>query len=242
MGQATTGEWLFVRVKASLRGGGRKQGCGRVGVGACVDAFRARQDSAEHFNSNAGAARVLVRPLDSGWRPSCTVSGPQLHSSLGSTGLRPMLPRYYRDLAHGPGVGSGQKPRLPPPTCLRPISGVGGPGTFLFCGSLAVVSRPVLAHCFRSAICDCLSINGCFSRYLIHTHTLPCTDTLLYRQPWCNDSVTPMFDARVLLFPSTSLPFPSQHTSPPRTPSRLVNSCAAATSPVPCWTPPRWRG
>jgi hypothetical protein len=48
--------------------------------------------------------------------PVCTASGPQLHGSLGSTGLRPMPPHYYRDLAHGPGVGSGLLPQLPPPT------------------------------------------------------------------------------------------------------------------------------
>ena len=30
-----------------------------------------------------------------------------------------MPPHYYRDLAHGPGVGSGLLPRLPPPTCSR---------------------------------------------------------------------------------------------------------------------------
>ena len=30
-----------------------------------------------------------------------------------------------RDPAHGPGVGSGPLPRLPPPTCSRPVGGVG---------------------------------------------------------------------------------------------------------------------
>ena len=34
---------------------------------------------------------------------------------------------------------------------------------FLFYGFLAVVSRPLLSTVFRSAICDCLSLNGCFS-------------------------------------------------------------------------------
>jgi hypothetical protein len=62
--------------------------------------------------------------FDSGWRLSCTASGPQLHGSLGSTGLRPMPPHCSRDLGHGPGVGLGLSPRLPPPTCSRPVSGV----------------------------------------------------------------------------------------------------------------------
>ena len=35
------------------------------------------------------------------WRLSCTASGPQLHGSLGSTGLRPMPPHCSRDLEHG---------------------------------------------------------------------------------------------------------------------------------------------
>jgi hypothetical protein len=62
-----------------------------------------------------------------------------------------MPPHYYRDLAHGSGVGSGLLPRLPPPACSRPVSGV-GLGLFLFCGLLAVVSRPLLAH--RFSLCD----------------------------------------------------------------------------------------
>jgi hypothetical protein len=36
-----------------------------------------------------------------------------------------MPPHYYRDLAHGPGAGSGILPLLPPPACSRPVSGVG---------------------------------------------------------------------------------------------------------------------
>jgi hypothetical protein len=50
--------------------------------------------------------------------------GPQLHGSLGSTGLRPMPPHYSRDLEHGLGAGSGLLPWLAPPTCSRPGSGV----------------------------------------------------------------------------------------------------------------------
>jgi hypothetical protein len=39
--------------------------------------------------------------------------------------VRPMPPRFSRDLEHGPGAGSGLLPWLPPPTCSRPVSGVG---------------------------------------------------------------------------------------------------------------------
>ena len=105
------------------------------------------------------------RFLDSGWKPSCTASGPQLHGSLGSTGLRPMPPHYSRDLEHGPGAGSGLLPRLPPPTCSRAVSGVGL--GLLLCGFFTLftaVSRPQLQTVFRSAICDCLSVKGCFSQ------------------------------------------------------------------------------
>ena len=94
------------------------------------------------------------------WGLSCTASGPQLHGSLGSTGLRPMPPHYSRDLEHGPGAGSGGLPRLPPPTCSRPVSGV---GLELFvCGFLPAVSRALLSHCSCFAICDGSSMKGCF--------------------------------------------------------------------------------
>jgi hypothetical protein len=64
------------------------------------------------------------------------------HGSLGSAGLRPMSPHYYRDLEHGPGAGSGLLPRLPPPTCLRPVSGMGlGPYVSRF---LTAVCRGLL--------------------------------------------------------------------------------------------------
>ena len=65
------------------------------------------------------------------------------HDSLGSTGLRPIPPHYYRDPAHGPGVGSGLLPRVPPPTCSRPVSGVGlGPFVMrLLCCSLPAPAR-----------------------------------------------------------------------------------------------------
>jgi hypothetical protein len=52
-------------------------------------------------------------------------------------------PHYYRDPAHGPGVGSGLLPRVPPPTCSRPVSGVGlGPFVMrLLCCSLPAPAR-----------------------------------------------------------------------------------------------------
>ena len=60
-----------------------------------------------------------------GWRLSCTASGPQLHGSLGSTGLRPMTLQYSQDLEHGPGAGSRLLPWLPLLICSLPVSGVG---------------------------------------------------------------------------------------------------------------------
>ena len=60
-----------------------------------------------------------------------------------------MPPHYYRDLAHGPGVGSELLPRLPPPTYSRPVSGV-GLGPFCYAASLpwspGPCPRPV-SHC-----------------------------------------------------------------------------------------------
>jgi hypothetical protein len=93
------------------------------------------------------------------------VLGPQLHGSLGSTGLRPMPPDYSRDLEHGPGAESGLLPRLPPPTCSRPVSGVG----LGLCYAASLLRSPGLCSptVLRSAICDCLSINGCFSSHYI---------------------------------------------------------------------------
>ena len=78
----------------------------------------------EMVESNSASA-AAQRSLGSGWTLSCTASGPQLHGSLGSTGLRPMPPYYSRDLEHGPGVGLGLLPWLLPPTCSRPVSGLG---------------------------------------------------------------------------------------------------------------------
>jgi hypothetical protein len=55
--------------------------------------------------------------------------------SLGGTGQRPMQPHYSRDLAHGPGVGSGLWPQLPPPTCSRRVRSV-RLGPFCYVASL----------------------------------------------------------------------------------------------------------
>ena len=60
--------------------------------------------------------------------------------------------------AHGPGVGLGLLPRLPPPTCSRPVSGV-GLGPFCYAASLLRSPGPYSPPVLRSAICDCLSLN-----------------------------------------------------------------------------------
>jgi hypothetical protein len=92
-----------------------------------------------------------------------TASGPQLHGSMGSTGLRPMPPHYYRDFAHGPGVGLGLLPRLPPPTCSRPVSGVGlGPVVMrLPCCGLPAPTRHQLNGSFSQS--DFFSSERCES-------------------------------------------------------------------------------
>ena len=60
--------------------------------------------------------------------------------------------------SHGPGVGLGFLPRLPPPSCARPVSGVGlGPGYYP--ASLLWSPGPRPSPDFRSAVCDCLSLN-----------------------------------------------------------------------------------
>jgi hypothetical protein len=69
-----------------------------------------------------------------------------------------MPPHCSRDPAHGPGVGLGLLPRLPPPTCARPVSGV-GLGPRCYAASLLWSPGPRPPPVFRSAICDCLSLN-----------------------------------------------------------------------------------
>ena len=70
-------------------------------------------------------SRGFREALDSGWRRSCTASGPQLHGLLGSTGQRPTPPHYSLDPVHGPGVGLGLWPQFPLPTCSRRACSVG---------------------------------------------------------------------------------------------------------------------
>ena len=109
-------------------------------------------------------------------------TGPQLQGSLGSIGLRPMPPHCSRDPAHGPGVGLGLLPRLPPPTCARPVSGV-GLGPRCYTASLLWSSGPRPSPVFRSAICDCLSLNVSVSlipgRYEQNVNALGCALCLL---------------------------------------------------------------
>jgi hypothetical protein len=61
-------------------------------------------------------------------------------------GQRPMPPHYYRDLAHGPVVRSGFCPGSRRRRARIPL--VVAWDFFVFCGFLAVVSRPLLAQCF----------------------------------------------------------------------------------------------
>ena len=83
----------------------------------------------------------------------------------GGTELRPVPPHCSRDLGHGPGAGSGHLPRLQPPACSLPVSGV-GMGLFV-CGFFNAVSRPQLSCC--SSLCDVgpLSVNVHYPRCMI---------------------------------------------------------------------------
>ena len=58
----------------------------------------------------------------------------------------------------GPVWGSGLLPRVPPPTCSRPVSDV-GLGPSYYTASLLWSTGPRPSPVFRSAICDCLSLN-----------------------------------------------------------------------------------
>ena len=172
------------------------------------DFARLKRDAAEqHAVANSlrlpltpehSASSAALLSLDSGWRPSCTASGPQLHGSLGSTGLRPMPPHYSRDFGHGPGAGSGLLPRLPPPTCSRPVSGV-SLGLLLLVFFTAV-SRPLLAHCF--SLCDLrlLAVNGCLSLNIeiFPFPRGPRARRLLVCLAWDLSSLTPSLRASLL--------------------------------------------
>ena len=86
-------------------------------------------------------------------------------SRPGGTEIRPVPPHCSRDLGHGPGAGSGHLPRLQPPACSLPVSGV-GMGLFV-CGFFNAVSRPQLSCC--SSLCDVgpLSVNVHYPRCMI---------------------------------------------------------------------------
>ena len=64
-------------------------------------------------------------------------------------------------------------PRLPPPSCARPVSGV-GLGPSYYPASLLWSPGPRPSPVFRSAICDCLSLNVSISRPRIY---LQCTQS-----------------------------------------------------------------
>jgi hypothetical protein len=88
----------------------------------------------------------------------------------GGTELRHEPPHCSRDLGDGHGAGSGHLPRLQPPTCSRSVSGVGLGlsicGFLRLCGFLVAVKGPCFPTVSRSAICDFLSVNGCFSLFV----------------------------------------------------------------------------
>ena len=92
---------------------------------------------------------------------------PTVHSlppSLASPdiGSEPKCKATHSVGEHGPGAGSGLLPRLPPPTCSHTDHWC-GPGTFCYAASLLRFPGPCSPTVFCSAICDCLSISGCFS-------------------------------------------------------------------------------
>ena len=57
-------------------------------------------------------------------------------------------------------------PRLPPPTCARPVSDV-GLGPSYYTASLLWSTGPRPSPVFRSAICDCLSLNVSIPHFVI---------------------------------------------------------------------------
>ena len=79
--------------------------------------------------------------------------------------------------SHGPGVGLGFLPRLPPPSCARPVSGV-GLGLSYYPASLLWSPGPRPSPVFRSAVCDCLSLNVSIS--LLYTTSRGRTSVLYH--------------------------------------------------------------
>jgi hypothetical protein len=77
-------------------------------------------------------------------------------------GIQYALPLTHTEVAHGPGEGSGLLPQLPPPTCSRPVSGV-GLGLFA-CGFCTAVSQSLLFTVLRSAIWYCFQSTDVFVR------------------------------------------------------------------------------
>jgi hypothetical protein len=118
------------------------------------------------------------RSLDSGWRRSCTASGPQLHCSLGSTGQSSTPPHYSLDPVHGPGVGPGLWPQFLPPTCSRRECSV-GTGFFPLRGVFAAFSRPLLVSSF--SLCDLLLF---VIKRIVHLNLLPKTLLAQGRKWW----------------------------------------------------------
>ena len=148
----------------------------------------------------------------------------QLHGSLGSTGLRPIPPHYYRDPAHGPGVGSGLLPRLPPPTCSRPVSGVGlGPFVMrLLCCSLPAPARRQFFALRFATVCHSTYLSLSVSLLGLEplsTHAL-LAFSLLARRPHTT-CIIPVFPARCHLtyLSLTSSFFLSLDASPKRRPT-----------------------
>jgi hypothetical protein len=120
-------------------------------------------------------ARRALQDLDS--TAAATAAAQDLDSTRslrrlprpGGTELRHAPLHCSRDLGHGPSAGSGHLPRLPPPTCSRPVSGV-GLGPFCYAASLLRSPGPRPPPLFRSAIYDCLSLNVSSSLHPVLAH------------------------------------------------------------------------
>jgi hypothetical protein len=100
-----------------------------------------RERSTARLGPHPAGARTLRRLPRPGGTELCHV--PLFDSAVQPPGLSYTPPHYYRDPAHGPGVGSRLLPRVTPPTCSRPVSSVGlGPFVMrLLCCSLPAPAR-----------------------------------------------------------------------------------------------------